>query len=89
MIANVSRNGTRVGITGLGVHLPERVLTNQDLERMVETSDKWITERTGIKERRIVAPDEAASDIALPAARRALAQAGVTPEELDAVVVGT
>ncbi len=89
MIANVSRNGTRVGITGLGVHLPERVLTNQDLERMVETSDEWITERTGIKERRIVAPDEAASDIALPAARRALAQARVTPEELDGVVVGT
>jgi 3-oxoacyl-[acyl-carrier-protein] synthase-3 len=89
VIADVSRNGTRVGITGLGVHVPERVLTNEDLERMVETSDDWITERTGIKERRIAAPDEAASDLAVPAARMALEQAGVDPADVDVVVVGT
>jgi 3-oxoacyl-[acyl-carrier-protein] synthase III len=89
VIADVSKNGTRVGITGLGVHVPERVLTNEDLERMVNTSDEWIIERTGIKERRIAAPGEAASDLAAPAARRALEQAGVDPSEIDLVVVGT
>jgi 3-oxoacyl-[acyl-carrier-protein] synthase-3 len=89
MIANVSANGTRVGITALGVHVPERVLTNEDLERMVDTSDEWITERTGIKERRIAAPDEAASDLALPAARRALERAGIEPADLDQVIVAT
>jgi 3-oxoacyl-[acyl-carrier-protein] synthase-3 len=65
------------------------VLTNADLEQMVETSDEWITTRTGIKERRIAADDQAASDLALPAARAALEQAGVAPEELDLVVVAT
>jgi 3-oxoacyl-[acyl-carrier-protein] synthase III len=89
VIANVSRNGTRVGITGVGVYVPERVLTNDDLERMVDTSDAWITERTGIKERHIAAPEEAASDMALPAARQALEDAGLEPGELDAVIVGT
>jgi 3-oxoacyl-[acyl-carrier-protein] synthase-3 len=89
VIADVSENGVRVGITGVGVYVPERVLTNDELERMVETSDEWITERTGIKERRIAAPDEAASDMALPAARRALEQAGVDAGDLDAVIVGT
>jgi 3-oxoacyl-[acyl-carrier-protein] synthase-3 len=89
VIAGVSKNVTRVGITGLGVHLPERVLTNDELEGMVETSDEWIMERTGIKERRISAPDEAASDLAIPAARKALLQAGVAAADLDLVVVGT
>ncbi len=89
MTANVSANGARVGITGVGVYVPERVLTNDDLERMIETSDAWIIERTGIKERRIAAPEEAASDMALPAARRALEQAGVDATDLDAVIVGT
>jgi 3-oxoacyl-[acyl-carrier-protein] synthase III len=89
VIADVSKNGTPIGITGLGVHVPERVLTNDDLERMVETSDAWIMERTGIKERRIAAPEEAASDLAVPAARKALAQADVDPSDLDLVVVGT
>ncbi len=73
MIANVGGDGVRVGITGIGVYVPERVLTNADLEQMIETSDEWIVERTGIRERRIAAPDEAASDMALPAARQALA----------------
>jgi 3-oxoacyl-[acyl-carrier-protein] synthase-3 len=89
LIANVSGNGRRVGITGLGVHVPERVLTNEDLERMVDTSDEWIVERTGIRERRIAADDEAASDLALPAARRALERAGVEPADLDMVLVAT
>lgn len=89
MIANVSGNRIAVGIAGLGAYAPERVLTNADLEAMVETSDEWITTRTGIKERRIAAPDQAASDLALPAAREALEQAGVMPEELDLVIVAT
>jgi len=76
-------------IIGTGSYLPEKVLTNRELERMVDTSDEWITTRTGIKERRIAEPEQAASDLALPAARRALEQAGVTAEELDLVVVAT
>lgn len=89
MIGNVSANGIAVGLTGVGAHVPERVLTNADLETMVKTSDEWIVTRTGIRERHVAAPEEAASDLALPAARRALAQSGVEPEELDLVVVAT
>jgi 3-oxoacyl-[acyl-carrier-protein] synthase III len=89
MIANVSGNGVAVGITGLGAYAPERVLTNADLERMVETSDEWIETRTGIRERRIADPDQAASDLALPAARQALEEAGVEPADLDLVIVAT
>ncbi len=89
MRASVAGNGTRVGITGVGVYVPERVLTNADLEQMVDTSDEWIIERTGIKERRIAADDEAASDMALPAAREALERAGVGAEEIDVVLVAT
>jgi len=65
------------------------VLTNADLEKMVETSDEWIVSRTGIKERRIAEPEQACSDLAYNAARSALEDAGVKPEELDAIVVGT
>ena len=72
-----------------GSYVPERVLTNQDLERMVDTSDEWITTRTGIKERRLVAPDQAASDLAEIAGRRAMEAAGVRPEDLDAIIVAT
>jgi 3-oxoacyl-[acyl-carrier-protein] synthase III len=89
VIANVSGNGVAVGITGLGAYAPERVLTNADLERMVETSDEWIASRTGIRERRIADPDQAASDLALPAARQALEEAGVDPADLDLVIVAT
>ncbi|MGH3023225.1 MAG: beta-ketoacyl-ACP synthase III [Gaiellaceae bacterium] len=89
MIGNVSGNGIAVGITGVGSYAPEKVLTNADLETMVDTSDEWITTRTGIKERRIAAHEQAASDLALPAARQALEQAGVEPEELDLVIVAT
>ena len=89
MIGSVAGNGLAVGLTGLGAYAPERVLTNADLEAMVETSDEWIVTRTGIRERHIAAPEQAASDLALPAARQALEQAGVRPEELDLVVVAT
>ena len=82
-------NGTRVSITGLGCHVPERVLTNHDLAQMVDTSDEWIVERTGIRERRIAAPDEALSDLALPAARQALASAGADPGSIDLLIVAT
>ena len=81
--------GKRVGIIGLGKYLPERVLTNQDLEKMVETSDAWITERTGIEERRIARPDQATSDMALAAAREALADAKLTAQDIDLIVVAT
>jgi 3-oxoacyl-[acyl-carrier-protein] synthase-3 len=82
-------NGSPVSITGLGWHVPERVLTNDELARMVDTSDEWIQERTGIRERRIAAPEEAMTDLALPAARDALAHAGVDAVDLDLVVVAT
>jgi 3-oxoacyl-[acyl-carrier-protein] synthase-3 len=89
VIGSVRENGTRVGITGVGSYVPERVLTNADLERMVETSDEWIVERTGIRERRIASDSQAASDLALPACRQALEQAGLSGEEVDYVVVAT
>jgi len=76
-------------IVGTGSQVPERVLTNADLEKMVDTSDQWITERTGMKERHIAAPGEAASDLAIKACEKALAEAKVRPEELDLIVVGT
>lgn len=88
MIANVSSNGS-IGITGIGAYVPEKILTNDDISRMVETSDEWITDRTGIKERRIAAAEEAASDLALPAARKALERAGVEGAELDLIIVAT
>jgi 3-oxoacyl-[acyl-carrier-protein] synthase-3 len=76
-------------VVGTGSHVPERVLTNADLEKIVDTSDQWITERTGMKERHISAPGEAASDIAIRACERALAEAEIKPEDLDLIVVGT
>ena len=82
-------NGRRVGITGLGVHVPDKVVTNDDLARIVDTSDEWIIERTGIRERRFATQDEALTDIALPAARDALAQAGVDPASIDLLVCAT
>jgi 3-oxoacyl-[acyl-carrier-protein] synthase-3 len=82
-------NGRRIGITGLGVHVPERVVTNDDLAKLVDTSDEWIVARTGIKERRFAADDEALTDIALPAARAALEQAGVEPKSIDLVLCAT
>jgi 3-oxoacyl-[acyl-carrier-protein] synthase-3 len=78
-----------VSITGVGSHVPSRVLTNADLEKMVETSDEWITTRTGIRERRIAAEGEATSDLAVEAARRAMESAGVTAAEIDLIIVAT
>ncbi|MBK8977746.1 MAG: ketoacyl-ACP synthase III [Planctomycetes bacterium] len=79
----------QVGILGCGSHLPERLLTNVELERMVETSDDWIVARTGMKERHLAAAGEATSDLATAAGRRALANAGLAPEDVDLVVVAT
>ncbi len=76
-------------ITGWGYYVPERVLTNHDLERMVGTTDEWIVERTGIRERRIVGDDETTSSMATRAARQALERAGVAGRDLDAIIVGT
>ncbi len=76
-------------ITGWGMYVPERRLTNQDLEKMVDTSDEWITSRTGIKERRIVAPGEACSDLSIKAMDQALAVAGLAPTDVELVILGT
>jgi 3-oxoacyl-[acyl-carrier-protein] synthase-3 len=84
-----SANGGPVSITGLGTHVPERVVTNDDLAQLVDTSDEWIVDRTGIRERRFAAEDEALSDLALPAAQTALEQAGVTSREIDLLIVAT
>jgi 3-oxoacyl-[acyl-carrier-protein] synthase-3 len=82
-------SGPRISITGLGCHVPERVLTNEHLSTMVDTNDEWILERTGIRERRIAADDEALTDIALPACRRALEMAGADPASIDLLIVAT
>jgi len=79
----------RSHIIGSGSYAPEKVITNKDLEKLVETSDEWIVERTGIRERRMAAPDEAASDLVVKAAIRALEMANTRPEELDLIIVGT
>ncbi|KPU43948.1 3-oxoacyl-[acyl-carrier-protein] synthase 3 protein 1 [Oxobacter pfennigii] len=85
----MSFNKIYARISGTGSGLPEKVLTNADLEKMVDTSDEWITSRTGIKERRIARNDEAASDIGTIAAKNALADAGLKPEEVDLIIVST
>jgi 3-oxoacyl-[acyl-carrier-protein] synthase-3 len=84
-----SANGRRIGITGLGVYAPDRVFTNKDLEQYVDTTDEWIVERTGIRERRFADDDQALTDIARPAAVAALADAGVEPSEIDLLVCAT
>ena len=76
-------------ILGSGSYVPDRILTNADLEKMVDTSDSWILERTGIRERRIVASDEACSDLASKAAERALVKAGVQASQLDLIIIAT
>lgn len=78
-----------VKIAGLSTYVPPRVLTNADLERLVDTTDEWILQRTGIRERHVVDPGVATSDLAVPAARAAIAEAGLTPAEIDFIVVGT
>jgi len=78
-----------VKIAGLGTYVPPHVLTNADLEKMVETTNEWILQRTGIRERHIVEPGVGTSDIAEPAARDAIAEAGLTPDDIGFIVVGT
>jgi 3-oxoacyl-[acyl-carrier-protein] synthase-3 len=78
-----------VGIAGLGRYVPEKKLTNQDLEKMVDTSDEWIVQRTGIRERRIAADDEVTSTLAINAARQALEHANVAPEDLQLIICAT
>ena len=80
--------GPRIGFAGLGAYVPATVLTNDDLSRIVDTNDDWIRRRTGIRERRILAKDESILDMAVGAARRALEDAGVTPEEIGDIRVG-
>jgi len=81
--------GPRISITGLGSYVPARVLSNDELSTIVDTSDEWIMDRTGIRERRIAAPEEALTDLALPAARTALAQAELEPKDIDLLVCAT
>ena len=83
------RSDVHVTITGLGAHVPERVLTNHELAELVDTSDEWIVTRTGIRERRIAAETEALSDLALPAVRQALDQAGTDGKDIDLLIVAT
>jgi 3-oxoacyl-[acyl-carrier-protein] synthase-3 len=84
-----ARNDVPVTITGLGAYAPERVITNDELAQMVDTSDEWIIERTGIRERRIAADEQALSDLSLPAIRQALEQAGSDGTDVDLLIVAT
>jgi 3-oxoacyl-[acyl-carrier-protein] synthase-3 len=88
VIGNATSNG-RVSITGIGSNAPQRVMKNDELAQIVDTSDEWIVERTGIRERRVAAADEALSDLALPAANDALRQAGLQSSAVDLIVVAT
>ena len=89
MIAVRNGRGARARLVEVGAYAPERVLRNDELEGMVETSDEWIVSRTGIRERRIAAPDQAASDLAAAAGRDVLERAGVDAAEVDMVIVAT
>src|SRR3989441_7653225 len=84
-----AKDGLAVSITGLGCKVPDRVVTNDELAEYVDTSNEWILERTGIRERRMAAKEEALSDVALPACRDALAQAGVQGKDIDLLIVAT
>jgi 3-oxoacyl-[acyl-carrier-protein] synthase-3 len=81
--------GRTCSIAAVGSYVPEKVLTNADLEKIVDTTDEWITSRTGIKERRIAADNEFTSDMAAKAARRAMEKAGITAEQIDLIIVAT
>jgi 3-oxoacyl-[acyl-carrier-protein] synthase-3 len=84
-----ARKGLEISITGLGCKVPDKVVTNDDLKQWVDTSDDWIRERTGIRKRHIAAQEESLSDIALPACRDALAQAGCDAKDIDLIIVAT
>ena len=79
----------RTKIAGIGFNVPDNIVTNHDLEEMMDTSDEWIQTRSGIKERRWVREGMANSDMALPACIKAIESAGITAEDLDAIIVGT
>ncbi len=82
-------NGLRISITGLGCNVPERVVTNAELAETMDTSDEWIVSRTGIKQRHVAAPEEAVSDVSMPAAEQALAAAGADASSIDLLIVAT
>lgn len=85
----MSKSMPRAAITGLGVYLPSKILTNQDLEKLVDTSDEWIQQRTGISQRRIAAPEDTTFTMAAAAAKQALANAKLAPERLDLIICAT
>ncbi len=87
MAGNVSEPGSR--ILGTGHYLPSKILTNQDLEKVMDTTDEWIVSRSGIRQRHIAAPEQASSDLATQAAQRALEAAGISAKDLDLIIVGT
>lgn len=88
-LADQQVSGRAVSIVGVGSYAPERILTNAELEKMVDTTDEWIVTRTGIRERHIASPDQATSDLAAEAAKKALADAGVKAEDVGMIVVAT
>jgi len=88
-VIDIAAMGTRTLISGTGSYLPEKILTNFDLEKMVDTTDEWIVSRTGIRQRHMAAPEEATSDLATEAGRKALEMAGVDPADLDLIIVAT
>ena len=87
--AKYNFEGRSCSISGVGSYVPERIVTNADLEKMVDTTDEWITSRTGIRARRVAASDEYTSDLAAHAATRAMQKAGVKPEEIDLIILAT
>jgi hypothetical protein len=86
--ARFNFQGRTCSITGVGSYVPSKILTNAELEKMVDTSDEWITTRTGIKERRVAAKNEFTSDMAVKAAQRAMKMAGVIAEQIDLIIRG-
>jgi 3-oxoacyl-[acyl-carrier-protein] synthase-3 len=86
---NLSNNEISVGIKGMGYYVPERILTNEELEKTIDTTDEWIREKIGIKERHICTPEQAASDLGIEAANRALKNAGVKAEDIDLIIMTT
>jgi 3-oxoacyl-[acyl-carrier-protein] synthase III len=87
--ARYNFQGRTCSITGVGAYVPARILTNADLEKMVDTSDEWITTRTGVRERRLAADDEFTSDLAAKAAQTAMQRAGVTGQEIELIITAT
>src|SRR4030081_1479653 len=87
--ARYNFQGRTCSITGVGSYVPARILTNAELEKKVDTTDEWITTRTGIKERRLAADDEFTSDLATQAALRAIKKAGIAAEQIDLIIVAT